>query len=185
MQSEFTHALMTTTKFETILSYKGKISFEVIEDILSQFKDCMVQNSIDPVVKKRLFSILVECMENTYRHNIEMNGAGKHLQIELNLAHVDDSFLIEIGNYIKSENLAKLIERVELVNSLNLEELNKLYRQSISTARISDKGGAGLGLIEIARNSRHTIKYRVSEQSNDVLFFKFEIRISDDPNKLK
>jgi hypothetical protein len=176
---------MTTTKFETILSYKGTISFEIIEDILGQFKECMVENEIDPVVKKRIFSIIVECMENTYRHNINMNGLGKHLQIELNLTRVDDGFIFEIGNYMKSENLVSLIERVEMVNSLSLDGLNKLYRQSISTARISDKGGAGLGLIEIARNSRHKIKYSISEQDKNVLFFKFEIKISDDPNKLK
>jgi hypothetical protein len=176
---------MTTTKLDIILSYKGTISFEIIEDILSQFKDSMNEIEVDPVIKKRLFSIIVECMENTYRHKINMKKAGQYLQIELKLTHEDAGFLFEIGNYMNNENLTKLIERIEQVNSLDLDGLNHLYRQSISTARISDKGGAGLGLIEIARNSRHKINYSILEQNESISFFKFEIRISDDPNKMK
>jgi hypothetical protein len=66
---------------------------------------------------------------------------------------------------------------IDAVNALNHDELNKLYRESIAVARISEKGGAGLGIIEIARNSRNALKYEFEEPEGNYSFFKLGIII--------
>lgn len=176
---------MNSTKLGTIFSYKGIISFEIIEDLLTQFKQYMASVDIDMVVKKRLFAIMVESMENAYRHKINLNGAGKHAPVEFLLKQTETGFEVIIGNYVRNESVPGLINRINQVNGLNLEGLNQLYRSSISSARISEKGGAGLGLIEIARNSRHAIDYIITQENDKISFFQFEIHLSNDPNKTK
>ncbi|MCK9208071.1 MAG: DUF6272 family protein, partial [Salinivirgaceae bacterium] len=58
-----------------------------------------------------------------------------------------------------------------------------LYRESIAKARISDKGGAGLGIIEIARNSRKQLKYFIHKEGIEFSFFIFEISLAKYPSK--
>lgn len=165
-------------KETTILSFEGKITFEIIESILSQFKDKIDSYDVDMVINKRLYSILVECLENTYRHKIIINNSPKHPPIEFSLKLVDAFFKIEIGNYIKNKNTNALIEKINKVNALDRNGLNKLYRESISKARISDKGGAGLGIIEIARNSRQKMNYKLENAEGEHTFFKFIITVN-------
>jgi len=169
---------MTQEKTTKILSYKGNLTFEIIEDLLFQFKEKIKPFDVEVFIQKRLYSILVECLENTYRHNSVVNSKSKHAQVELFLINNSDNFVIRVGNFISNNKISSLIKRIKLVNSLDKEGLNNLYRKSISKAMISDKGGAGLGIIEIARNSKQEIKYELMSNEKDFTFFNFLITIN-------
>ena len=169
---------MTQEKETTILTFEGEMTFETIENLLAQYKDKIDSYGVDMVIHKRLYSILVECLENTYRHKILVNNSPKHPPIEFSLKSTEFFFKIEIGNYINKKNTGKLIEEINIVNTLDRNGLNKLYRDSISKARISEKGGAGLGIIEIARNSRQKINYKLETAEGDQTFFKFIITVN-------
>lgn len=174
---------MTQTKSEVLLTHKGILSFDTIEAILHQYKKVIEPIKIDLVVQKRLYSILVECLENTYKHNSKINKNLTQDLVEFSLINNEQSFTIVVGNYIKKANLNDLTNKIELVNSLDQNGLNDLYKKSISKARISDKGGAGLGIIEIARNSRQKINYKIGKTEEDCIFFNFEIKLLKHPNK--
>ncbi len=169
----------TTTE---IFTYKGELSFNAIESILNDYKLCIQHFDVELVVRKRIYSILVECLENTYRHTSQNIANMKHTHVELYLFDADDNFVISIGNHILNKYITELTNRINLVNSLDQVGINRLYRASISKANISDKGGAGLGIIEIARNSRQKIKYQIESVNNDTSFFRFEIYVSKKPN---
>ena len=162
---------MTGLDSINILKYSGKLTFEIIEELLEEFKRNLEAFELDLVIRKRLYAILVECLENTYRHTTAFDKLLNHQQVELVLNHDGNTFNLEIGNYIVNKNLGELVEKIDLVNSLDFVGLSRLYRSSISKARISDRGGAGLGIIEIARNSRQKIIYQVVKENNDFSFF--------------
>jgi len=162
----------------TILKYQGSLTFETIEEILVEYKKRIESFDVELVIRKRIYSILVECLENTYRHNIDVNNKPKHNSVELELYNSENGFEIKVGNYIRFDSLDSLLKRIKQVNSLSKEGLNKLYRESIAKARISDKGGAGLGIIEIARNSREIIKYELSAKEGDHAFFSFIVSVN-------
>ena len=175
---------MTELDSVNILAYRGRLTFEIIEELLEKFKRNLESFEMELVIRKRLYAILVECLENTYRHTTtSLEKIMNHQQVELVLNQQGEIFNLEIGNYVVNKNVDDLIEKIDLVNSLDFVGLNRLYRSSISKARISDKGGAGLGIIEIARNSRQKIIYQVTKENNDFSFFKFRISISKNPNK--
>lgn len=168
---------MTQVKTTTILVYRGQLNYETIEEILSQYKEDIQPFDAEPVVRKRIYSILVECLENTFKHKALKKNGFKHSPVELYLKEKDDSFEIKIGNYIHESNIDVLVDKIAIVNSLDKDGLNKLYRESISKARISDKGGAGLGIIEIARNARQDIKYEISPAEANHVFFSMVIYV--------
>ncbi len=165
-----------------IFTYKGELSFNAIEGILNEYKHCIQQFDVELVVRKRVYSILVECLENTFRHTSQNIANMKHTHVELYLYDADENFVISIGNHILNKNIAELTNRINLVNSLDQVGINRLYRASISKANISDKGGAGLGIIEIARNSRQKIDFEIESINHDTSFFRFEIKVSKNPN---
>ena len=53
------------------------------------------------------------------------------------------------------------------VNSLNRDELKELYRQVMDTEQFSSKGGAGFGLIDIARKSGEKIDFSFNDLNDD------------------
>ncbi|MFT6443560.1 MAG: hypothetical protein ACJASM_003121 [Salibacteraceae bacterium] len=64
-----------------------------------------------------------------------------------------NQYIIEISNRINEEEIAVLKRRLELINKLDNEGLNCLFEQTLVNNKQSDKGGAGVGLIGIAKKS--------------------------------
>ncbi len=83
----------------------------------------------------------------------------------------EDCYNIITGNVIKNEKVPGLKESLELVNSLDKEGLSKLYKTQIKEGRISEKGGAGLGLIDIAKKTGSVLSYQFKELTDEVSFF--------------
>ncbi len=175
---------MSSPTTTVLYSYKGDMTFNTIERILNDYRKSVSHYTIELVVLKRVYSVLVECLENTYRHAAHHHNTQSATEVDLSIFETDDDFIITIGNHVLNTHIADLTERINLVNNLDHTGINRLYRASISKANISDKGGAGLGIIEIARNSRQKIKYQVVATNTDTSFFMFEIKVSKKPNNV-
>ncbi|MGD9992361.1 MAG: SiaB family protein kinase [Salinivirgaceae bacterium] len=169
---------MTLSQTNKIFEFKGDLTFPVIEEILNQIKDILQEMEIEQVVQKRLYAILVESLENALKHKTPAHKDAAHKAVELSLQQLPESLMLKIGNYMPVQKTPVLIERIKELNSLDLAGLNHLYRTSIANARISEKGGAGLGMIEIARSARNTIGYHIVETKNKTSFIVLEIEIA-------
>lgn len=169
---------MTLSQTNNIFEFKGNLTFPVIEEILNQIKELLQEMEIEQVVQKRLYAILVESLENALKHKTPPQKDAAHKAVELTLQQLSESLLLKIGNYMPVQKIPTLIERIKELNELDLVGLNNLYRISIANARISEKGGAGLGMIEIARSARNSLHYRIADTKNKTSFFILEIEIA-------
>jgi len=169
---------MTQKSQEIIQTYNGNLTFDIIEEILQSSKGKLDQMDLELVIKKRVYTILVECLENTYKHNVYITNKHKHSQVELVLEQKNGNLIVSVSNYVNKENLGAITQKIDKVNSLDLSGLNQLYRASISKARISEKGGAGLGIIEIARNSRQKINYKIIRENGSAIHFNLQVNIA-------
>ena len=79
---------------------------------------------------------------------------------------------------MKNEKIEELREMLEHINRLNREELNKLYKQKIREGRLSEKGGAGLGFIDIARKTGQKLIYSFIKIDDEKSFFVLTSTIS-------
>jgi hypothetical protein len=75
----------------------------------------------------------------------------------------------------KIPDLKNLLEQV---NSLDKEELTELYKKQIKEGRLSDKGGAGLGFIDIKRKTGRNLNYHFLPINEDTSFFLLTSTIS-------
>jgi hypothetical protein len=174
--------VMTQVSSKKIISFQGSLSFPIIEELLTSTKQKLDLMSLDIITYKRLYAILVECLENTVKHKIIITEDLKHSPLEMELKQTEGKFVLAVGNYIKKSSAEPLIQKIEEVNSMDRNGLNQLYRSSIAKARISDKGGAGLGIIDMARNSGQKIKYQFINEEQEMVFFIVEISLLNPPS---
>ena len=168
--------------YKQLMEYEGEITFEKIEELLILFNQRMPETQC-PKCKIRMFSIMVEVLENAYRHNFNINTPEQNPLIKLSLIQNGLHYALTVGNRVGNKDLKQLTDRIDKLNNLSLDEVKALYSKTIHEGHISEKGGAGLGLMKILRCSREPIKYAVepidSESSNII----FTISITDQPKR--
>lgn len=164
------------SQIKELLIYDGEITFDKIEDILTLFNQRMPEtNSL--VCKTRLFSIMVECLENAYRHNYTPPDQSPKIKIEL--SQDESIFILSIGNKIANTELKPFTDKIDNLNKLSFQEIKSVYNETIHKAHISEKGGAGLGLLKILRSSRRPIKYEATGIDDKCSFVTLTITIAD------
>ena len=85
---------------------------------------------------------------------------------------------VTTGNVVKNEKIDELKKMLEHINQLDRPDLNKLYKQKIREGRLSEKGGAGLGFIDIARKTGQKLVYSFIKIDEVKSFFVLTSTIS-------
>ncbi len=127
-------------------------------------------------VKKKIYSAMVESLENIYKHQDLIHG-NTNYQPRFELFYNEKSYSLYASNTLLQSKIEDLNSRLEQVNSLDKEGLKKLYKQTILSGNLSPKGGAGLGIINIAKVSENKIKYQFDEINDDFSFFTINVLI--------
>ncbi len=164
-----------------ILSFKGEFTSELLTSILHIMETKMVTMGISPKMKKRVFNVLVECFQNLY-HHIEATGdSPKQIALQksalIMVIHENEKIIVRTGNYIPSNGIEKLKERLSFVNGLTEEKLRELYQNRLLKNKLSSKGTAGLGLIDIARKSKNKLGFEFIEINENTSFFCLDVVI--------
>ena len=83
-------------------------------------------------------------------------------------------YSIASGNAILTENVDALKSRIDHINSLDKEGLKDMYKQIMRNDDVSEKGGAGLGLLDMARKSGDQLSYQFDTIDMKLSFFSFK-----------
>ena len=164
------------------LLYDGDIVDEVTDKIidLSEF-NYESQNNYKKTRKKVSF-LLAECFQNIVRHGENfLQPHSNKVDFGFFLTrHINDTYFITSANLIKTDKVAGLKSQLNKVNSLDKESLKALYLKMLENQSFSEKGGAGLGLIEIARKSGQKIEYVIDDFKDDYSVFYNQIMLKDE-----
>ena len=171
-------------KGEVIVAYKGTIGADIITNTLSlvelKLEDIDVQNA----VKKKLYNILVESLQNLYHHVDKVPDDFEDQTSEkfgmLIVQKVDRGYKIITGNFVKADNVERLEEKIKKINRSSHEEIKELYKFILNHQRISAKGGGGLGLVDIARKTGNKLEYTFKEYNDKYSFFYLDILVNED-----
>jgi len=90
----------------------------------------------------------------------------------------DTEYNVTTGNVINNDKIPKLREILENINSLDQDGLKTLYKQQMREGRLSDRGGAGLGFIDIARKTGQKLIYSFLTINEKRSFFVLTSTIS-------
>ena len=163
-----------------LLSFKGDITSELLTSILQIMENKMDNMHEEPKMKKKVYNVLVECLQNLYHHMDDVADAAGDINRSaiFMIGKSNNAYTITTGNYILSENVNGLKSRLDEVNALSKEELKEYYKKVLNNGEMSLKGGGGLGMIDIARKTGEKLDYNFLEIDNKVSFFTLNIKVN-------
>mgnify|MGYP006908207804 CR=1 FL=1 len=168
-------------KENVILTFKGDFNQELVNAILllSQ-KDPDFRGS-STQIKARLFGIMVECMQNIRKYGA-VNDTGSESKPGIIIVSFDGkTYGVKTGNLVENEKVAALEERLAEIKSLEKENIKQKHKEVLKTTRLSEKSGAGLGLLTIARKA-DGINFNFKKLNDRVSFFGLDINLNLDLN---
>lgn len=153
--------------------YKGEFSQKSVINILRILEKNLQQSQFENLSEKKImFHIITEMLQNISKHSMAVGDQKKGIFL---VGKNVKGFFISTGNFINTEHARLLKDQINQINSLNFEERNNLYRVILKTGVLTGNGGAGLGLIDIARETKNKFVYNFSETNNNLTFFSLGI----------
>ena len=178
---EFVYEFYQSMKeHEISLVYEGEITHQITKAFTSLTESNMAKEEESNTVQKKVFHVMVECLQNISKHaddfgssDFMFSGRGIFL-----VAKGKDDYSVTTGNAVDNSKIPDLKNLLEQVNSLDKDELTELYKKQIKEGRLSDKGGAGLGFIDIKRKTGRNLNYHFLPINEDTSFFLLTSTIS-------
>lgn len=165
------------------LVYEGEITHDITKAFTSLAENNMERLNEDTGVKKRVFHVMVECLQNLAKHSEESGqseygvvGNGIFIVGRFNEANTD--YHIITGNPIETAKIPELQNLLETINQLDKTGLKELYKKQMVGGTYSDKGGAGLGLIDIARKTGEKLEYHFETLDDTTSFFMLRTKVT-------
>lgn len=159
------------------LVYMGEFNQNITKMFTQMAKGNLEEEEHGRTFKNRVYHVMVETLQNMNKHSDELtdrnNGKGLFM-----IGNKDDSYFIITCNQVTKSKMNHLTEAIETVNNATKDELRDMYLHQIRYGKISNKGGAGLGLIDIARKTNKSFEYQFFPQDEENLFL-FLLKVED------
>ncbi|MBF36366.1 MAG: hypothetical protein CL838_04175 [Crocinitomicaceae bacterium] len=151
------------------LYYAGKFS--------DQFTDLMIQltqHEEHEDIKNNLSYLMVEVFQNIVRYKKDEKSKYEIF----GLRSIEDNLHIFSSNVVDVSSYSLLKEKLQNINEKEPDDLKKLYLEILKAGVFGEKGGAGLGLLQMARRSSNPIQYDFSAINNDAKLFQYQLDFS-------
>lgn len=148
--------------------YRGIVTNENSESLLMLLEKEMENSEFGFVGRKRLFMFVLESLQNVTRHSDRSQYGEMSLVV---YSKTDTGYTVSTGNVIETDKIEELKTKLEEINRLDSDEIRNVYRQMLSNAEFSSKGGAGLGLIEMAKKTGNKLDYDFIRLDNNFSYF--------------
>ncbi|MFO7863091.1 MAG: SiaB family protein kinase [Salinivirgaceae bacterium] len=166
---------------DVIFAFKGELSESMLTELLLIIEEKIDQIPGNRKLKKKLYNVAIESMQNLFHHSDEvyLNGTQKkHSRYMIMfITQNDGAYKIRTGNFLTEKKVQFLNKHIEKINNLSRDELKLEYKEILNNQTFSNKGGGGLGLIDIARKAESKIDYNFYSDKNSLSFFDFCIEI--------
>ena len=162
-----------------LLDYAGIVDHKKIDHLLKTLKSSKEFLSLDKAARKRLYAILVECLENISRHSLKNSTIYKTFRPFI-LAWEENKKLIIVktGNPVYQHQIAALERELDRVNQMTDKDLTVLYDETINKEKKQMEKGAGLGFILMKSKSGNNIDYSFAAIDSNYSFFEIKISLN-------
>jgi hypothetical protein len=166
---------------DVLMAFKGNISSELISSVLEKVEARMDEYSESSKIRKKVYNVLVESLQNLY-HHIEVLPDEMRKEYDsrfgiLVVSRERHHYKITTGNFVKQDKVDILKNKIDKINSMGREELKDMYKFILNHQRLSEKGGGGLGLVDIARKTGNKLNYTFEKYNDIYYFFSLDVLI--------
>lgn len=163
------------------LFYLGDVSDSITEKLIA-LNDRRISGQENDIKSGRKVAFLIaECFQNVIRHQeqpVEMAGKKGSASMFM-IRHLYHQYAVASVNLVRNERVTPLQEKLKNLSRLNSTELRKMYLDILPIGELSDKGGAGLGLIEMARRTGQQFQYDFEQKDDQQSLFYFQLQLQE------
>jgi hypothetical protein len=163
---------------EVLLDYHGPVDLKVIELLLKKLRGKEEYKGLNITARKRVYAIIVECLENIYKNPIEPSSPDLLIQSRISAITENDKIYIVAGNPVSDNIKDSLARKIDHVNRLDNEDLKTLHENRINRESVKGENGAGLGLIYMVLKSGNKIDYIFQPLSGGYSYFEMKITLN-------
>jgi hypothetical protein len=161
------------------LIWSGHISPEVGKEVISFAEKKLTEDEIASNIRKKVFSILVEILEN-----VEKYSPGKDAEEEFGmpLAMIrmkDKIYSLTTGNLILNSKVEELKAKIDDVNSYDKPGLKEAFRRSLSGQDTNTESTGNMGLIDMARKSGGKLMYQFDRISDMYSYYTLTVKVEE------
>lgn len=167
-----------------LLSFKGDLSSELVTALLGLVERKMEVMEPDAKARKRVFNVVMECLQNLYHHNkrpapqqADQPSASEPHGVVM-IAQLSDGYSVLTGNFMAGNAVDRVKEHLDRINAMTPEELREFYRTTLNNGQFGEHGGGGLGMIDIARKSGGKLEYGFVPFNEDSAFFSLNVNVT-------
>jgi len=161
---------------KVILYYCGDLNFGLANALASRLEVLLEEQVAHRQARKRFFAVFIEAIQNIRIHGC-LDEAGKVYASVL--VYIKDEKLFACFMNVVSAAEAKLLSRrYAEVNALTPDALKEKYLQVMKNGDISEKGGAGLGIITIVMRSRNPSEFDVYPLTEKHRIFATRLKVT-------
>jgi len=166
--------------YEISLVYEGEITQPIIKAFLSLTETKMMQQEEPGAVQRKVFHVMVECLQNVSKYSdstIEQNYLYAGMGVFI-VTRNSKEYRITTGNPMDKGKIDDMKKMLEMINGLDKEALNEMYKKQIREGQLHEKGGAGLGFIDIKRKTGNELSYEFMPLDDNFSFFILSTSVS-------
>lgn len=140
---------------ENLIQYEGQLSTEVRIQLLDLLKVVSLANLGKRNDMKKLTGIALELLDNAQRY-CSSGGIGFEWRIE------GDLLVVTIRNNAAREDAERLQKTINDINSMTPDQVADAFRAQLTNEQFGAKGGAGLGMLQIAKKTGSRLQARIT-----------------------
>lgn len=158
---------------EVVFAFQGRMDHEQVERLVGEAEHSSLAHEDGVAPRKRMMNVLVEALENVHHHSL-----ASHREAAFALLVRDTKgFRLAFGNAVPLAMAALITHRVGILNEMDEADLKEHYLKLLSNSARSEHGGAGLGLLTMARKSTKPIVVRTAKMCPEAAFLTMELRV--------
>ena len=163
----------TSSNINFNFQFKGTGTFEEVNNEVIRLNSLLEKQNLPYIIVKRVYSISIELLYNVIYHGLKLNRDIP--EIGFKVSSDSNKIILTCSNHIDHQEVSDLRNVISNLNNTNFDDLRKMKSHQIKNGGITEKGGAGLGLIDISMKAQHPINANFKLIDNKVDWITLEV----------
>lgn len=148
-----------------VIHHTGVMNHGFSNALTSRVELCVEESVQNKQSQKRFFSVFVEVIQNILIHSTPDSEGNVHAGMTVYLEN--NKICGRFSNVVKKSQSKELLARYKVCNGLDRVALKKMYMDRMVQGGLSEKGGAGLGVITIVLRSKNSSNVKAYELDDE------------------
>jgi hypothetical protein len=158
--------------------YEGAISQQLVRSFLGIAEEKMERTELEKGVKKRVFRVLLECLQNVSLVSEHESSEAAERNAIFIVGNTERSYVINTGIEVNDQERQDLEELVKDINAQDKAGLKNMYLDNVKQKKLDFRNNLALSLIDIAKKTDDKLNYDFKALNTGFTFFTLQATVS-------